>query len=215
MQFTVDAILFDIDGTLVDSTAAVERTWRVWAAVHGIDPDALLEGSHGRRSEDTIAGYLPAGEIAESVAFLDDLENNDLDDITALPAAAELLASLPGNRWAAVTSGNRSLMRTRLRVAGLPIPAVMISGEDVAAGKPDPEGYRLAAALLGFDPARCLVVEDAPSGVEAGLASGGRVVAVATSHRPEEVAKAHAVVPDLTSLVAEVTESCLIVTVPG
>lgn len=212
MQFSVDAILFDIDGTLVDSTAAVERTWRVWAAAHGVDAEELLEGSHGRRSEDTIAGYLPPEQIAESVAYLDDLENNDLDDITALPAAAKLLASLPPDRWAVVTSGNRSLMRTRLQVAGLPIPAVMISSEDVTEGKPDPQGYRMAAELLGFAPERCLVVEDAPSGIEAGLALGGPVLAVATSHPAAEVANAHAVVPNLSSVRAELTAAGLLVT---
>jgi sugar-phosphatase len=182
MRISVDAVLFDIDGTLVDSTGAVERTWRQWGEAHGIDPEEILAVSHGRRSEDTIAMFLPEDQIDEAAAELEELELADLDGVAALPATAELLSALPAGSWAAVTSGGRRLMRTRLEAANLPVPEVLVTADDVTAGKPDPQGYLKAAAALGADPARCLVVEDAPAGVRAGLASGAAVLAVATSH---------------------------------
>lgn len=191
--------LFDIDGTLVDSTPAVERTWRTWAAENGIDGDEILAVSHGRRTEDTLADFLPPEEIASAYRRIFDLEMGDLDSVIALPGAAKLLGSIPRNRWAAVTSGSRELMSARLTAAGLPIPEVLVTAEDVEIGKPDPAGYLLAARLLGADPADCLVVEDAPAGLEAGRRAGCRVVAVATSHSPDQLA-GFDVVPDLTHL---------------
>ena len=146
-----DAVLFDIDGTLVDSTAAVTRTWTTWAAEHGIDADEILRVCHGRRTEDTVGMFLPAEQHAAAVAELEQLELADLDDVRALPGTQSLLPRLPADRWAAVTSGSRALMRTRLTAAGLPIPEVLVSAEAVEAGKPEPEGYLKAAAALGRD----------------------------------------------------------------
>jgi len=200
MQLEVDAILFDVDGTLVDSTAAVERTWRAWAAAHDADAEEILRVCHGRRSQDTIALFLPAEERAAAVDELERLELDDLADTVALPGTGALLSApaLAAGRWAAVTSGPRALMRARLRAAGLPEPAVLVTAEDVAVGKPDPEGYLRAAAALGVDARRCLVVEDAPAGVEAGRAAGAAVLAVATSHDASVLGRADAVVHDLT-----------------
>jgi Haloacid dehalogenase-like hydrolase len=138
MLFPADAILFDIDGTLVDSTAAVTRTWKAWAAPRGIDLEEILRVCHGRRSEDTVAIFLPAAQHAAAVAELEGLELTDLNDVIALPATQSLLSRLPADRWAAVTSGSQRLMRARLAAAGLPIPEVLVSAEDVNAGKPDP-----------------------------------------------------------------------------
>jgi mannitol-1-/sugar-/sorbitol-6-phosphatase len=211
MRFRVDAILFDIDGTLVDSTAAVVRTWTTWATKHGIDADEVLRVCHGRRTEDTLGLFLPAGQHAAAVAELEQLELADLDDVRALPGAQTLLPRLPSDRWAAVTSGSRELMRTRLTAAGLPIPDVLVSAEAVEAGKPDPEGYLKAAAALGRDIRRCLVVEDAPAGIQAGQAAGARVLAVATSHAASELTSADAVIPDLTACDVELTPDCVIV----
>lgn len=191
------AILFDVDGTLVDSTPAVERTWRTWAAGRGLDGDEILQHSHGRRSEDTIAGLLPVGERAAAVQELLALGLTDLEGVVALPNAASLLASLPANRWAAVTSGSRELMRARLSTAGLTVPSVLVTADDVATGKPDPEGYLAAAAALGVDPAACLVIEDAPAGIVAGRASGAFVVAVATSHPRSALHEADVIIDDL------------------
>ena len=213
MNFDVDAILFDIDGTLVDSTGAVERAWRTFTAAHGIDADELLSISHGRRSADTIAQFLPPEETDSAVAELDALEMADLDDVVALPSVAELIGSLPPQRWAAVTSGNRELMIKRLGAAGLPTPSVLVTAEDVNDGKPHPEGFLLAARSLGFSPDRCLVIEDAPSGVEAGLATGGPTVAVATSHPAAALQAATAVVDTLAQLRLEVVDDGLHITI--
>ena len=200
MVFEVDAILFDIDGTLVDSTGTVERTWRAWAAHRGLPADEILAVCHGRRTEDTVADFLPAAERAKAVAELERLELDDLDDVAALPGALEILRLLPHDRWAAVTSGSGSLMRARLGAAGLPLPRVLVSAEDVSVGKPDPQGYRRAAGGLGVDVARCLVVEDAPAGLAAGRAAGATVLAVATSHPAVELSPADAIVADLRSV---------------
>lgn len=209
MRFEMDAILFDIDGTLVDSTAAVERIWGTWADAHNLDVREILRICHGRRNEDTIALLLPEQQRPTAVAELERLELDDLAEVVALPGARALLAGLPADRWAVVTSGSRALMRARLGVAGLPVPAVLVAAEDVTRGKPDPEGYRAAAAALGKDVRRCLVVEDAPAGIAAGQAAGAPVLAVATSHDPSALEMADAVVPDLTTCRIECTTSGL------
>lgn len=213
MRFEVQAILFDIDGTLVDSTPAVERTWRSWAAARGMDGEAILAVSHGRRSEDTIADVLPPGQRAAAVVELEQMELDDLDSVVALPAAGELLAGLPPERWAAVTSGSRRLMRARLAAAGLPVPAVLVTADDVSQGKPEPAGYLLAAESLGFAAEHCLVVEDAPAGLQAGRAAGAHVLAVATSHPAEGLGPADAVVADLTRVSVVAGAGGLVVTV--
>jgi sugar-phosphatase len=213
MRFEVEAILFDVDGTLVDSTAAVERTWRAWASGHDVDAEAILRVCHGRRSQDTIALFLPADERARAVDELERLELDDLADTVELPGAGALLSSLDPARWAAVTSGPRALMRARLGAAGLPEPAVLVTAEDVAAGKPDPEGYLRAAATLGVDARRCLVVEDAPAGIEAGRAAGAAVLGVATSHDASVLGRADAVVPDLSRCSVEPGPGRLVVTI--
>lgn len=211
MRFRVDAVLFDIDGTLVDSTAAVIRTWTTWAAKHGIDADEVLRICHGRRTEDTLGMFLPAGQLAAATAEIEQWDLADMDDVRALPGTQGLLRRLPADRWAVVTSGSRDLMRARLTAAGLPIPEVLVSAEAVEAGKPEPEGYLKAAAALGRDIRRCLVVEDAPAGIHAGRAAGARVLAVATSHPASELASADAVVPDLTACDLESTPDGVIV----
>lgn len=211
MRFDVAAILFDIDGTLVDSTPAVVRTWTAWAHAYGLDPDDILRVSHGRRSQDTIADFLPAAEVAAAHAELERLEPVDLHDVAALPASAELLAALPQDRWAAVTSGPRELMRARLQAAGLPVPEVLVAAEDVTIGKPHPQGYQQAADALGYPAHACLVIEDSPAGIAAGRAAGAGVLGVATSH-PAEVLDADSVITDLTGCSIEVGRSGLIVT---
>jgi len=212
VQFNVDAILFDIDGTLVDSTPAVERSWRTWAARRDMDADAILQICHGRRSEDTIRSLLPPGDVAGAVREIEALELADLGDVVALPGTVALVNRLPADRWAAVTSGPRNLMRARLAAAGLPVPEVLISAEDVRDGKPDPEGYLLAASALGFDAARSLVIEDAPAGIDAGRAAGAAVLAVTTSHPAAELGAADAVIADLRACAVEVRTDGLRVT---
>ncbi|WP_227718671.1 HAD-IA family hydrolase [Micrococcus sp. FDAARGOS_333] len=202
-DITVDAVLFDIDGTLADSTASVERSWTRLAEAHGVDVERLLSVTHGRRARDTIEEFFAADQVDAAAAELLEYETNDLDGIVALPGALRILDGLPADLWAAVTSGGRDLMGLRLDAAGLPVPEVFIAAEDVAAGKPDPQGYRMAAERLGVDPARCLVVEDAPAGVGAGRNAGATVLAVGTSHDLARLSEAHHAVPDLRGVTME------------
>lgn len=199
----VAAILFDIDGTLVDSTAAVERIWRAWGERWGIDSARILAVSHGRRSDDTIAELVPPGRREAALRDVEAIEDAEAGEAAALPGVAALLHGLPAGAWAAVTSGRRAVMEARLAAAGLPLPRVLVAAEDVDRGKPDPQGYLLAAARLGVDAARCLVVEDAPAGVDAGLAAGATTLGVATSHPEAALGRAHAALPDLRGLRAE------------
>jgi sugar-phosphatase len=173
---TVDALLLDMDGTLVDSDAAVERAWRSWSAEHGVDPAAALAIAHGSPSERTIRRLLPGGDeaaIAAAVARHFKLEHDDLADVTATRGAAELIAAMArlGLPWAVVTSADTHLAKTRLTAAGIDAP-VLVTIDDISAGKPDPEGYLRGAALLGVPPERCLVVEDAEVGIQAARAAG-------------------------------------------
>jgi sugar-phosphatase len=194
------AILFDIDGTLVDSTPVVERSWRTWAQEYDVDAEEVMRVCHGRRTEDTVAQFVTPQQLAVAVARVQALELADFDGVTALPGAQQLVEVLPRQQWAAVTSGERALMTARLEAAHLPIPGTMICAEDVAMGKPSPEGYLKAAAALGFDAGHCVVIEDAPAGIDAGLAAGARVVAVTTTHTAHQVASAEVIVADLSCL---------------
>lgn len=213
MRREVEAVLFDIDGTLVDSTPAVERAWTTWAMRRDVSVAEILRVSHGRRTEDTVSLFVPRAERAAAVAELEQMELADLDDVVALPGTRDLLPRLPSGRWAAVTSGSQRLMRARLATAGLPVPDVLIAAEDVSAGKPDPDGYLKAAAALGVDIENCLVVEDAPAGIGAGRAAGAWTLAVATSHPASDLGSADAVVADLTALTVELVGAGLVVTV--
>lgn len=173
---TVDAVLLDMDGTLVDSDAAVERGWRSWSAEHGIDPAAALAISHGSSSERTVRRLLPSADetaIAAASTRQLELQYDDLADVTATRGATELIATMArlGLPWAVVTSADTRLAKARLTAAGIDAP-VLVTVDDLTAGKPDPEGYLRGAALLGVPPARCLVVEDADVGIQAARAAG-------------------------------------------
>ncbi|BEV72314.1 MULTISPECIES: HAD family hydrolase [unclassified Paludibacterium] len=175
-----NALLFDMDGTLVDSSAVVEKVWHGFAARHGLDAAAVMARIPGRKAEESVALLAPPGvDVAAEAARLTAEEVADTEGIVALPGAARLLAALPDHAWALVTSAPRVLAEARMRAAGLPLPAVMICGEEVERGKPDPEGYLKAAQRLKVAPADCVVFEDAPAGLQAGLAAGMQVVALA------------------------------------
>ena len=188
--------LFDIDGTLVDSSAVVERAWRQVAGEFGLDGDTIVASCHGRRSMDTVEEFFPPADRPAAQERIDALELADRD-VVACRGAAGMLAGLDGRPWAAVTSGPRRLMTARLAAAGLPEPPVLVTAEDVQRGKPAPDGYLLAARELGVSPAGCVVVEDSPAGVAAGQASGALVVAVTTTHPAETLDAADLVVPGL------------------
>ena len=175
------AMLFDLDGVLIDSTPAVTRVWRQWAVEHGFDPDKVVHIAHGRPSRTTIRELLPDADLAHEDREVERREIADLDGVVLLPGAGQLLNSLPPGRWTIATSCTRRLAEVRLRAAGLPIPDTMITSSDVKTGKPDPEPYLKAAAKLGFPPSDCVVVEDAASGIRAGKAAGARVIAFLTT----------------------------------
>lgn len=178
----IRAVLFDMDGTLVNSDAAVVRAWMTWAGEHGVDGAEAAELAHGSPSEPTVRKLLPLlGEpgIATAVARQMDLQYDDLSDVVAAPGAIELLDRLTAKHvpWAVVTSADQRLARGRLGAAGIVAP-VLVTIDDIAVGKPDPEGYLRAAQLLGVPPANCLVVEDADVGLMAGRAAGAHTAAL-------------------------------------
>jgi len=175
------ALLFDLDGVLIDSTPAVQRVWHRWAVEHGLDPEAVVYMAHGRPSRSTIRELLPNSDIDREDREVERREIEDIDGVVLLPGAQNLLNSLPPDRWTIATSCTRRLAEVRRRVAGLPIPATMITSSDVKIGKPDPEPYLKAAAKLGFAASDCIVVEDAPAGARAGKAAGARVIALLTT----------------------------------
>jgi mannitol-1-/sugar-/sorbitol-6-phosphatase len=191
------AILFDLDGVLLDSRVCVERHWTRWAWRHGIDVALVLAEAHGRRTTDTIRAVAPLLDIAAEARLLEEAETVDFDGVTTLPGAARLLGALPSGSWAVVTSGTRPLATGRLAHGGLPIPERLITADDVEHGKPDPQPYLAGAAALKIEPAQCLVVEDAPAGIEAGKAAGMTVLALATTFEEGALAAADYVVGSL------------------
>lgn len=173
------AFLFDMDGTLITSTAAAERVWTRWAERHGLDVAAFVPTIHGVRAIDTIRRQNLTGiDLDAEVAWVERGEIEDVDGVAPLPGAIDFVGRLPSDRWAVVTSASIPLARARLKAAGVTPPAVLITAEDVERGKPDPAGYHLAAERLGFAVEDCLVFEDAEAGIAAGEAAGADVVVV-------------------------------------
>lgn len=183
-------LLFDMDGVLISSTGSVVRCWQRWCKMYGVPNAAQFQVPHGTRAVDIVRMLKPQfdeAQVAEGLHTIEELELVDTADLTVLPGVKALLARLPAERWAVVSSATRRLLVGRLAAAGLPVPAHFISGDMVVHGKPDPEPYRRGAELLGFAPAECVVVEDAPSGVGAGVAAGCRVLGVLGTHPAEQL----------------------------
>lgn len=173
------AFLFDMDGTLLDSSRVVERVWTAWARRHGHDPAEVLAACQGLQYRDTLRRFaMPEVDIEREAQALLQAELDDTEGVMAIAGIKTLIADLDPRRWAIVTSAPRALAETRLRAVGLPIPWCFITGESVGRGKPDPEGFLKAAQLLGAPIAECLVFEDSPAGVAAGRAAGARVAIV-------------------------------------
>lgn len=178
------AFLFDMDGTVLTSIAATERVWGAWGLRHGLDLDAFLPTIHGVRARETIGRLgLPGIDLDAEVAALTQAEMDDLEGIAPIGDARRFLLSLPADRWAIVTSAPRRLAERRLQAAGLPLPPLMVSGEDVAHGKPAPDCFLLGAEKLGVSITDCLVFEDAPAGIGAAEAAGAPVVVISATHR--------------------------------
>ncbi|MFF2277273.1 HAD family hydrolase [Agromyces sp. NPDC058126] len=185
------AVLFDVDGTLLDALDGQRRIWGRWAEQRGLDAERVYEVALRTRPLETAAEFLPAAEVGASIAEFDALEDAEAEhgELRGIPGAAELLAALPGGAWAVVTSNAERRVVRRFARLGLPVPSVVVDNAASERGKPAPDPYLLAAQRLGAPPADCLVVEDSPSGVTAGLAAGmtvwsvNRAVPVEGAHR--------------------------------
>jgi len=210
------AVLFDLDGVLIDSTPAVARVWRRWAVEHGFDPDKTVQKAHGRPSLTTIRELLPHADHEAENRVVERWEIEDTEGVLPLPGTQTLLTSLPPERWTIATSCTRPLAEVRLRVAGLPIPKTMITSSDVQNGKPHPEPYEKAAAILGFEAADCIVIEDAPAGIRAGKASGARVIGFPTTMDRRELERAGAnwIVRNCGDIAASVKDGNLVLILP-
>lgn len=197
------ALLFDLDGVLVDSTPAVTRVWTSWALKHGFDPEAVVRMAHGRTSLSTIIELLPNGDHAAEDRDVERREIEDVEGVIPLPGALELLNKLPSQYWAVVTSGTRRLAEVRIRAAGLPLPKHFITASDITRGKPDPEPYLLGAKSVGFAPGDCVVIEDAPAGIRSAKSAGAKVIALRTTAPDIELAAAGAdwIIRDLRSFI--------------
>jgi sugar-phosphatase len=169
-------VLFDCDGVLVDSDRSVTAAWSRWAEEHDLPAAEVMAVVHGRRSADTVASFLAAAQRADALARIDRYEVEAAGDVVAVPGARELLATCPGDAWAVVTSGRRELALARLAAAGLPLPAVLVTADDVRRGKPEPEGYLAAAELLGAPARDAIVIEDSVDGIRAARAAGAGAV---------------------------------------
>ncbi|WP_323748394.1 MULTISPECIES: HAD family hydrolase [unclassified Phyllobacterium] len=202
---TYAGFLFDMDGTLMNSTAAAERVWGRWAEAHGLDARTFLPTMHGVRAVDTIRRL---GLDVDPQAEADKITRAEIDDvegIVALPGALEFLAGLPRDKWAIVTSSPLELAKRRLAAAGIPVPDVQVTAEDVEVGKPNPDCYLIGAARLGVPASRCLVFEDAVPGILAGDAAGADVLVITATHQ-HPIETAHPTIRDYEGVRAETGE---------
>jgi mannitol-1-/sugar-/sorbitol-6-phosphatase len=191
------AILFDLDGVLVDSAACIEGTWRRWALDHQLDPARVIALAHGRRATETLQLVAPHLRAETELAALAASEWKTRDGILEIEGAREILQQLPSGTWGIVTSGIREAAIFRLRHTGLPVPEVLVCADEIQRGKPDPEGYLTAACRLGVSPEACIVIEDAPAGLEAARAAGMRSIGVSGTYSRERLAIADYTIPRL------------------
>jgi sugar-phosphatase len=192
IRISCTAMLFDMDGVLVDSTPAVARVWARFALRHGFDAAEVVHRAHGRPSIMTVREYLPNGDHLAENKEIERGEILDLDGIVPLPGTQELLSALPRARWTIVTSCSRRLAEVRLKTSGLPRPEVFVTSSDIVNGKPAPDAYFKGAEVLGFAAQDCVVVEDAPAGVRSGKAAGARVIGLRTTMPERELRDAGA-----------------------
>ena len=197
LTLNCSAILFDLDGVLVDSTGSVDRQWRAWAREQGIDEQKVIDVAHGVRTIEVIRRVAPHMDAETEVLRLEQQEADDHDGVSLMPGAIELVGSIPEGQWGVVTSGTRLLASARLQWAGLPLPRVLVTAEDVTHGKPDPEPYLRGAQLLGAKPEDCLVIEDAPAGIQSAQAGGMKVVGLTSTYGATQLQAADAVVQKL------------------
>lgn len=203
VSISCEAILFDMDGILIASIGSVERSWTKWAILRGVDPALARATAHGRRAVETITKLRPDLDSNTELTVIEELEVADNEGLTILPGVLDLLAALPANRWTVVTSATERLARLRLAAGGIPVPEKLVTADQVMRGKPHPEPFLAGAALLGVDPAECVVFEDSSSGARAGRDAGCTVVATTFSHPADSLDAAHFIVRDLTGIRVE------------
>lgn len=213
MIFSAQAILFDMDGVLINSAPAVERVWRFWASSHGLDPAAVVAQAHGRRSIETIRAVAPGLDAEKENIVVEQMEIEDRAGVTALPGAAELLQSLPADRFAVVTSATRPLAVARMGYAGLTVPANLVTADEVVHGKPSPEPYLKGATLLGFAAGDCVVFEDTPAGLASGRAAGAQTIGLHTTYPAAALHAAETVVASLAQVSAELRQGTILLTI--
>jgi mannitol-1-/sugar-/sorbitol-6-phosphatase len=195
MTLSCRAILFDMDGTLVDSTRVVVRAWDLWATRNGIPLEDVLAFSHGRPTVATMEHFRPNDDHSEALAEMARYEEAEFDGIIPVPGAAEVVRALRGHPWAVVTSAWRTLAEARVLAAGLPLPPVTVPVDEIQNGKPHPEGFLRAAELLGVPAHECVVFEDTRPGIDAGLAAGMQVVGILTTV-PASQLRHHPIIQD-------------------
>ncbi len=191
------AVLFDVDGVLLDSMTTYQRVWHEWAGLCNLDPTSVWAMTPGRRPSDTIRAVAPHLDAEAECRRLALLLDAELEQLVAMPGAQVLLQAVPRHRWALVTSNTEAVVRSCFKRLGLPSPGLVIDGAAVAEGKPHPEGFLAASKHLGVQPANCLVVEDAPSGVAAGRAAGMTVYAIHSNCLAGQLGGAHRLFPSL------------------
>ena len=196
-QFECSAILFDLDGVLVDSTRAVDYHWRLWAREVRVDPDEVVRIAHGVRTLEVVRQIAPHLPADAEVIRIERREAEDRDGVSVMPGAAELLNRIPGDHWAVVTSGTRYLATSRLKFGALPSPGVLVSADDVTRGKPDPEPWLTGARMLGVRPEDCLVIEDAPAGIQGARTAGMKVIGLTSTYPAQELFNADVVIASL------------------
>jgi sugar-phosphatase len=213
-ELYVDAVIFDMDGVVIDSGEVYERHWREWGAGHGIDFDSDIAMVHpGRPPVETIRVVAPHLDAAtEAARFNADLgASDDANEASPMPGAVELLTSLPLDRWAIATSASRAIALPWLRHAGLPEPRALVTADDVEHGKPAPDPFLRAAELLGKDASRCLVIEDAPAGIKGAGIAGATVLALETTHPASDLGGADAITATLATVEIVVEPERLVV----
>jgi sugar-phosphatase len=198
--FRCSAILFDLDGVLVDSTGSVDRHWRIWARERGVDEEKVVAIAHGVRAIEVIRTVTPHLDAEKELRDLEEKETGDHPMLTAMPGAIDFVRSIPEGRWGVVTSGSRFIAPDRLRSVGVPVPKVLITADDVVNGKPHPEPYLKGAKALGADPKECLVIEDAPAGIRSAHAGAMKVIGFASTFKPDKLTEADAVVKSYAEL---------------
>jgi sugar-phosphatase len=198
-SFRCSAILFDLDGVLLDSTRAVAEQYTRWALENGIDPAEVMKAAHGVRTLEVVQRVAPHLDAVAETKKIEDREAVT-DGIVAIPGAVALVNFIPRGCWCVVTSGTRYLATTRMRKFGIPIPDILVTADDVSHGKPDPEPYRRGAELLKANPADCVVFEDAPAGIRSAHAAGMKVISMPSTYPAAELHEADVIVPGLASI---------------